>query len=220
MWTRKASTRVFQEFSDREKWASRSLGQQLTAILVRLIALIVSAVLENSRLRWDVLRRRRVSRVLWLILPRHFGEGGRTWHRGRRAVAFVGIRRRVDVLYLRDVDARRTLVVRRRIKRSRVGISLDLLFPSKASRPPSQTSFVLKHVLGTRVDRPVMSLARLPALLRQLLEAFVQAQVMTNRVFPAVVVAVEEWISEENMKMIERLEAFADGICATFFKFF
>lgn len=59
-----------------------------------------------------------------------------------------------------------------------------------------------------------MSLARLPALLRQLLKAFVEAEVVTNRVFPAVVVAVEERISEENMKMIEWLEAFADGICA------
>lgn len=82
----------------------------------------------------------------------------------------------------------------RRVKRTSAttGVRLELLLPAEATWSPSQTAFVLEHVLGGSVDRPVVALARFAALLGQLLEALVQAEVVPDRVLPAVVLAVEE----------------------------
>lgn len=90
-----------------------------------------------------------------------------------------------------------------------------MLFPSEATRSSSQAAFVFEHVLGTRVDRPVVTLARLPTFLRQLFKTLVEAQVMTNGIFPSVVLAVKERISVGG-EIIQF--SFADGLRVSFLR--
>lgn len=177
-----------------------SIYFELTSALIRLIALIVSAIFQHTRLRWNVLRWRRISHILRLILPGNFGKCWRSGSNWRcHAVWFVRIRRWIAVLNVGGID-RSAFIVRGWIKRALIRVGFNLLFSSESSRSSSQASLILKHVLSTWVDRPIMTLSGLAAFLRQLLKTLVETQVMSNWVFPPVVVAIEERISARGRK--------------------
>ena len=55
--------------------------------------------------------------------------------------------------------------------------------------PPSERT-VVKHVLCCRIENPVVSFPRPPLLTRELQEAFIEREVVTNAVFPALLVVL------------------------------
>lgn len=66
-----------------------------------------------------------------------------------------------------------------------------LTLAPETARSPSKTA-LLEHVLGGRVNGPVVTLAGPAQTLRQLDEALVQAEIMAHRVLPALVGPAEE----------------------------
>lgn len=87
------------------------------------------------------------------------------------------------------------------IRIHRVGLHLDL--GAIAAWTASQTALVLEEMCGVLIDGPVVALARLAHAhaLGQLLEALVQAEIVSHRILPAHVGSAKELIaagSEEN----------------------
>lgn len=92
------------------------------------------------------------------------------------------------------------------IRIHRVGLHLDL--GAIAAWTTSQTALVLEEMRGVLVDGPVVALARLTHAhaLGQLLEALVQAEIVSHRILPAhvgsakeLIAAGREWRERDNM---------------------
>lgn len=81
------------------------------------------------------------------------------------------------------------------IRIHRVGLHLDL--GAIAAWTTSQTALVLEEMRGILVDGPVVALARLAHAhaLGQLLEALVQAEIVSHRILPAHVGSAKELIA-------------------------
>lgn len=145
----------------------------LTSVLVARIRLIwIASIFHALRLRW-----RWISNIFWrLILPRVVGKGGRRRCHGRlngrwRVVVCVScVCGGITIGDVWDINLW-SIILRRWIKGVRCWVSFKLLLSSKSARPSTETSFVFKHVLGTRINCPVMSFAGFSALFWQLFKA-------------------------------------------------
>lgn len=149
---------------------------ELTSTIEWLVGLITSGIIQNTGLRCGVLRGWRVAWVFWLILPCDFGCVERRWSGSNWwgcGVELVRIRRWVAI-HFRDVYWR-SVIVCWRIKRPGTWKTLNLLFSTESTWPPTQTSFIFKHIFSAWVDRPVMAFSRFSTLFRKFFEAFVQA---------------------------------------------
>lgn len=84
------------------------------------------------------------------------------------------------------------------IRIDRVGLHLDL--GAIAAWTTSQTALVLEEMCGVLIDGPVVALARLAHAhaLGQLLEALVQAEIVSHRILPAHVGSAKEFIAAES----------------------
>ena len=71
--------------------------------------------------------------------------------------------------------------------------------------PPPQEGSVVKHVVAVRVEAPVAPLARLLVVPRHLDEALVEAEVVADRVLPAllVVAVVREPVHDERVNAVQ-----------------